>query len=92
MADIFNKEQAKRLLPLLLPVPVWRHLRATVIWFYGQCHRHLCHDDAYCRCDADDSCPHYSLSRQLKQTELGNAEVAIDIEKAKIGGYPLRVS
>ena len=90
MADIFNKEQAKRLFAVIAAGaslgaifgPLLSGFMANAIGIYAMM--------LIAAVMLMIPVPIILYLARLKQTELGNAEVAIDIEKAKIGGYPLR--
>ena len=90
MADIFNKEQAKRLFAVIAAGaslgaifgPLLSGFMANAIGIYAMM--------LIAAVMLMIPVPIILYLARLKQTELGNTEVAIDIEKAKIGGYPLR--
>jgi len=90
MAEIFNKAQAKRLFAVIAAGaslgaifgPLLSGFMANAIGIYAMM--------LIAAVMLMIPVPIILYLARLKQTELGNAEVAIDVEKAKIGGYPLR--
>ncbi len=89
MADVFNKEQSKRLFAIIAAGAslgaIFGPLLSGVI-------SHLIGVDAMMLLSAVMlmlPIPIILYLARLKQTELGNAEATVDIEQVKIGGNPL---